>query len=356
MTSPLSIRALAAGFALCAALPAVHAQPAAKTFSGEAVTGTMQIDFQTRQRGNADSDGQPNKGVKDTYAVDLKVGAVTLKGKVERSPRITSKMLGREVQRGQIFYGLALAVQGTYLGDWLGTAVTDERGYYLFDGSGDPNSKPRIQIQAVGNQVAFTDTFGGVMLGKGTGASGAVKFARQVTNSKKVFYTAKNTDPMDFRNLVLAKGPLGSHARATVAGKLIYDRESGSWLTDGITILTEGQKEADTITGSIRWIEDPQRSANGKGSYVFNLRWNEDKQAPTESTFTASDVDEESFFAVDNSKPGLTGSIDYVDRMDGEKVIGSTVTYKLVSNNLTRNQVLQFVKLWLCGIGPINDE
>ncbi len=344
--------------ALLVAAPCVRGQaPAApKPVNGEAVTGTMTIDFQTRQRGNLDSAGQPNKGVKDTYATDLKVGAATLKGKVERTPRITSKMLGREVQRGQIFYGLALGVQGTYLGDWLGTVVTDERGYYLFDGSGDPNSKPRIQIQAVGNQVAFTDNFGGLMLGKGTGASGAVKFARQVTNSKKVYYTAKNTDPMDFRNLVLAKGPLGSHARATVNGKLIYDRESGSWLTEGITILTEGQKEADTITGSIRWIEDPQRAANGKGSYVFNLRWNEEKQAPTEATFTASDVDEESFFAVDNSKPGLTGAIDYVDRMDGEKVISSTVTYKLVANALTRTQILQFVKLWLCGIGPINDE
>jgi hypothetical protein len=161
---------------------------------------------------------------------------------------------------------------------------------------------------------------------------------------------------MDFRNLVLAKGPLGSHARATVNGKLIYDRESGSWITDGITLSPEGQKEPDKITGSIRWVEDPQRKSNGKGSYVFNLRWNEDKQAPTESTFTPANVDEETFFAVDASKPGLTGSVDYADKLDGEKVIGSTVTYRLTANNLTRGQILQFLKLWIAGIGPINDE
>jgi len=355
MKLALSPRTVAPLLAL-AASPLFAQGAAPKTISGEAVTGTMTIEFHTRQRGNLDSSGQPNKGVKDVYNVDLKVGAVGIKGKVERSPRLVSKVLGRETQKGSIFYALALSVQNTYLGDWLGTVVTNEQGYYLFDGSGDPTSKPRIQIQAVGNQVAFTDTFGGIMLGKGTGAAGAVKFARQLTNSKRVVYTAKNADPMDFRNLVLAKGPLGSHSKATASGKLVYDRESGSWLTDGINILTEGQKEPDVITGSIRWIEDAQRAANGKGSYVFNLRWNEEKQAPTETSFTASDVDEESFFAVDNSKPGLTGNIDYVDRMDGDKVIGSTVTYRLTANNMTRTQVLQFVKLWLCGIGPINDE
>lgn len=334
----------------------LQAQNQPKLVSGDAITGTMTIDFATRQRGNTDSEGNPNKGVKDIYAIDLKIGAVGVKGKIERTPRISTKLMGREAQRGQLFYALTLSVNNTYLGDWLGTVVTDERGQYLFDGSGDANSKPRIQIQAVGNQVAFTDNFGGIMLGKGSGATGAVKFARELTGGKRVYYTAKNTDPMDFRNLVLAKGPLGSHGRATASGKLIYDRESGSWITEGITISPEGQKESDKITGSIRWVEDPQRAANGKGSYLFNLRWNEDKVQATEETFTSSDVDEESFFAVDTAKPGLTGTVEYTDKMDGEKVVSSTVVYKLTANNLSRNQILQFAKLWLCGIGPVNDE
>lgn len=338
----------------CMALSAFGQQ---KTVSGPAITGNMAIEFNTRQRVNQDSTGLPNKGVKDVYKVDLKVNTlVGIKGTIERQPRLVSKVLGREVQRGQIFYKLNLSVNGTPVGDWLGTVVTNDQGYYLFDGSGDPNSKPRIQTQPVGNQSAFTDYFGGVMLGKGSTPGGAMKFVRKIAGGKTAVYTATNTDPMEFKNLVLAKGPLGSHSRVSVEGKLIYDRESGSWITEGIRMLPDGQKDADVMTGSIRWIEDPNRASNGKGDYSFNLRWNEEKQAPTEDSFSGQEIDEESFFAVDASKPGLTGNVSYVDRMDGEAVVGSTVTYNLSANSLQRNQVLAFAKLWLVGIGPINDE
>lgn len=331
-----------------------------KTISGPAITGVMNIQFNTRQRINLDSSGLPNKGIKDIYKVDLKVNSVVIiRGTIERQPRLVSKILGREVQRGQIFYKLGLFMQTpngpVAVGDWLGTVVTDDRGYYLFDGSGDINSKPRIQTQAVGNQVAFTDYFGGVMLGKGTQPKGAMKFVRMV-KGKQIAYTATNTDPMEFRNLVLAKGPLGTHARTTVDGKLIYDRESGSWITEGINFLFEGKKDPDIITGSIRWIEDPNRASSGKGEYSFNLRWNEAKQGPSEENFSGTNVDEESFFAVDTSKPGLTGNVAYLDQMDGEAVVASTVTYNLVANTLERSQVLAWAKLWLCGVGPINDE
>ena len=38
-----------------------------------------------------------------------------------------------------------------------------------------------------------------------------------------------------------------------------------------------GQDYEDLITGSIKWVEDPNRESNGKGFYEFNLRWNEEK-------------------------------------------------------------------------------
>jgi hypothetical protein len=332
--------------------PGIYAQ---KLVNGPAISGTMDIVFNTRQQTGAD--GKPAKGAKDVYKINLKAGATEFKGTVERAPRIASGVLGREVQRGQLFYALALSVNGTYLGDWLGTVVTDDAGQYLWNGSGDPNSKPRIQVQSVGNQAAFTDYFSGIMLGKGSQPGGTAKFVRKLGGGKVATYTANNIDPMDFRQLVVAKGPLGSHYRFTVDGKLIYDRESGSWITEGINITPEGAKTPDKITGSIRWVEDPNRAANGKGEYVLNLRWNEDKVQTTEETFTGGEVDEDSFFAVDKAKPGLTGKILYEDKMgpDGN-VIASRVTFDVLANNLERNQVLAFLKLWLVGVGPLNDE
>lgn len=333
------------------------AAQAQKTVNGQAITGTMDITFNTRMTQNIGSDGTPNKGVKDVYKVNLKAGAVEFKGSIDRTPRITSKMMGSEKQRGSLFYSLALSVNGTYLGDWLGTVVTDDAGQYLWNGSGDPNSKPRIQIQSVGNQAAFTDYFSGVMLGKGSQPGGTAKFVRKLSGGKVATYTANNIDPMDFRQLTVAKGPLGSHYRFTVDGKLIYDRESGSWITEGINILPEGSKQADKITGSIRWVEDPNRASNGKGEYLLNLRWNEDRVQPSEETFTGGEVDEESFFAVDKAKPGLTGKIIYEDKLGTDNsVISSKVTFDVIANNMERNQVLAFLKLWLVGVGPLNDE
>lgn len=330
---------------------------AQKTVNGPAISGTMDILFNTRLTQNVGADGKPNKGVKDVYKINLKAGATEFKGTIERTPRIASGILGREVQRGSLFYSLALSVNGTYLGDWLGTVVTDDAGQYLWNGAGDPNSKPRIQIQSVGNQAAFTDYFSGVMLGKGSQPGGTAKFVRKLGGGKVATYTANNIDPMDFRQLVVAKGPLGAHYRFTVDGKLIYDRESGSWITEGISILPEGAKTPDKITGSIRWVEDPNRASNGKGEYVLNLRWNEDRVQTTEETFTGGEVDEESFFAVDKAKPGLTGKILYEDKVGtDDAVVSSKVTFDVIANNLERNQILAFLKLWLVGVGPLNDE
>lgn len=341
-------------FGFLALSPAGFAQ---KTVSGPAVTGTMDITFNTRMPGNINSDGVPNKGVADSYKVDLTAGAITIKGQIERTPRLAGSLLGREIQKGKIFYQLAWNFKGTYLGDWLGTVVTNDRGEYLWNGSGDPNSRPRIQIQTVGNQAGFTDFFEGVMLGKGAQAGGSAKFFRKLSGGKVATYTATNTDPMDFRQVVLAKGPLGAYGRVSVDGKLIYDRESGSWITEGINMTPEGSKTPDKVTGSIRWIEDPNRASNGKGHYVLNLRWNEDRVQPSDETFTAGPVDEDSFFAVDRSKPGLTGTIEYEDKLNpGGSPVFSKVTFNLVANNLERAQILAFLKLWLVGVGPLNDE
>jgi hypothetical protein len=68
--------------------------------------------------------------------------------------------------------------------------------------------------------------------------------------------------------------------------------------------------------------------------------------------------DEEAAFFVDTSVPTLTGRVSYVDTMvsGSEAPSASKITYNLNANKLTKQQVVNFLKLWLIAVGPTNDE
>jgi hypothetical protein len=172
----------------------------------------------------------------------------------------------------------------------------------------------------------------------------------------------KKSDPMRFENLVLAKGPSANYARTTVNGRLDYDYETGNWYTDGITFRynLDGKDMEDKVSGSIKWVEDPDRKANGKGYYEFNLRFNEDKNKKSGNENAAFEKmsDEDAFFAVDNSIPCLTGRISYVDTFASNPDLpaSSKVTFALDANKLTKQQIMNFFKLWMVCVGPTNDE
>jgi hypothetical protein len=170
---------------------------------------------------------------------------------------------------------------------------------------------------------------------------------------------------MKFEDLELAKGPSTNYPHTLVNGRLDYDYETGNWLTDGITFSYNynGKDVKDIMTGSIKWVEDENRKANGKGHYDFNLRFNEEKNkdATTEADAFEKLSDEDAFFAVDDSIPCLTGTVSYEDKFisgGGEEPLpaSSKVTYDLKANKITKVQAVNFFKLWLIGIGPINDE
>jgi hypothetical protein len=54
--------------------------------------------------------------------------------------------------------------------------------------------------------------------------------------------------------------------------------------------------------------------------------------------------------------PGFTGRIDYVDKMDGETVTSSKVTYKVAATEASKIQVANLAKILMLMIGPFNDE
>lgn len=347
------------------------------------ISGSMNIDFATRK--NLDTaqkfvDGSPALGSSDIYSLNLTVAKTTeFAGKVTRQPRLVSRIIGKEVQPAQLSYDIALAVrnpkdltQKKAVGKWVGTVSIDKNGVYDF-GSGDPTSSQlRMAVDAVGKAQAFVGAFGGRVFGKGEEKKGLLtdkvtEYSRLV-QGKKVKIVVKKSDPLTFSNLILGEGPAQVYPRTVVNGNLDYDYETGNWYTNGIRFkyTANGTETEDLVTGSIKWVEDANRSSNGKGHYELNLRFNEDKfKTPSDegAVFSGSESQsEDAFFAVDNSVPSMTGSMTYEDTFarsssaDEPRVVSSKVAYSLNANKLTKQQAMNFFKLWMLIVGPTNDE
>ena len=338
------------------------------------IAGTMDIDFGTRQNKDTTgklTEGSPAEGSKDVYKLALDVAKTTeFAGKVERQPRLVSKLLGREIQPAALQYDVGVSVrnpsnleQKKQVGKWVGAVPIDAQGVYQIGGGSAVGSPLRMAIDTVGSAQGFTDNFGGKLIGKATDKKGLVEatFTRLV-GGRQIKIQVKKSDPMTFDNVVLAAGPAKVYPRTVVNGRLDYDYETGNWFTDGLHFRysLDGKDYQDVATGTIKWIEDPQRAQNGKGHYEFNLRFNEEQNRPAtgEAAAFSGRSDEDAFFAVDNSIPTLTGTVDFVDTMvpGSEAPTASKITYHINANKLTKQQVVNFFKLWMLAIGPTNDE
>jgi len=337
----------------------------------DAIKGEMNMTFNTRTDAGTD-DGEPKKGIKDVYATNLTInGNRQVQGNISRQPRI-KQMKIRTIQQPQYDFDLnwiaLIKGQGPKtVGKWIGVMPVDEKsGAYVLDGAGDSSRALRISVD-VGQ--AFTDQFGGRFYGKPEDKSKLTweSFKRTV-NGKEVEYKYQ-ADPMRFDGTILAEGPdKGRYTRCTVTGSLDYDRATGNYISKNLRMAYsfDGKDYNDTVTGTIKWVEDPQRQSNGKGRYEFNLRWNEDKMTkPVPEDKVANLKDEDAIFAVTPGIPSLTGTIEYVDTFAGSAAkdpdgkplpTNSKATYNLHAEGLTKQQVMNFAKLWMIAVGPTNDE
>ena len=369
---------LSGGAVAAAVMIALVLAPVAAWAQSEAVTeddiinGTMTIDFKTRT--NLDTSGDLKKdspaiGAQDKYMFDLNVAKTTqYTGDILRQPKLYSSVLGRTKQNAKLAYNANIAVlnprdlkQKRNVGKWVGeVAIDPNTGAYNLGGGESPL---RIAIDAVGKAPAFTDRFDGRLVGKAEKKESLTSATyKRLIGDKEVTVTVKKADPMRFEQIELAKGPAEVYPHTYVNGRLDYDYETGNWLTDGIRFKyqMDGKDVEDVVTGSIKWIEDPARATNGKGHYEFNLRFNEDKNKPAKGEAAAFEnlSGEDAFFAVDNTIPTLTGKIEYADTFisGGTTPSSSKITYHLNANKLTKQQVVNFFKLWMVAIGPTNDE
>lgn len=366
---------------ILAAAPLAEAQPAAQAAApaeiteNGVITGTMNIDFGSRTSLDTSGDlkkGSAAIGAKDKYNFQIQVAKTTeYAGEITRQPKLFSSILGRTKQDGRLYYNVNLAVmnpsdlkQKKTIGKWVGEVPLDPAsGTYDLAGGKANESPLRIAIDAIGQGQAFTDPFAGKLVGK-TEKKEALgsRLYKRVVGGKEVTVTVKRADPMKFQGIELAKGPASIYPRTMVNGSLDYDYETSNYLTEGITFTysVDGKEYTDKVTGSIKWVEDAQYKTNGRGAYEFNLRFNEDKNKPAqgEGAAFAGQSAEDAFFTVDNSLPSLTGKIDYVDAfIPGEETVSaSKITYNLNANKLTKQQIVNFAKLWLVCVGPTNDD
>jgi len=367
-------------FAIGALMAApVQAQPAGQDqmiSEEDVVAGTMDIQFNTRT--NQDSsgdllDGSAAVGATDNYKFNLVVAKTTeFDGNITRQPNLYSKTLRKLKQGASLGFNVNLSVrnprdlkQKRTIGKMVGGVPVDEKsGAFVLDAAGFKEVSPlRIVVDTVGQQQGFTDNFGGRIYGKAEKKESLAGYSyKRLVGNKTIEVKVTKVDPMRFENVQLAKGPSTAYPRAAVNGRLDYDYETGNWLTDGIKFRynLNGQDVEDVVTGTIKWVEDPDRATNGKGHYDFNLRFNEDKNKSTKTEAAAFEKlnDEEAFFAVDEDLPSLTGRIDYQDTFisGGTTPSQSKVTYHLKANKLTRQQVMNFTKLWILCASPTNDE
>ncbi|MGE3108900.1 MAG: hypothetical protein AB7G11_14725 [Phycisphaerales bacterium] len=367
-----------AASAVCAATwlaPAALAQDSEMVTKDDVITGTMDIEFNTRTKLDTSGDlkaGSAALGAKDLYKFALRVADTTeFSGQITRQPNLFSKLIRSKKQEAQLGFKIDLSVlnpkdlkQKKTVGNWVGEVPIDTAsGAFDLAGGSSKEAPLRIFVDAVGKQASFTELFGGRLLGKAENKESLASYTySRLVGNKKVQVVVKKSDPMRFENIKLAKGPAETYPTTIVNGRLDYDYETGNWFTDGIRFhyTLNGKEFDDVVTGSIKWVEDPNRESNGKGYYEFNLRFNEEKNKTANSEGAAFEKlsDEDAFFAVDNSIPCLTGRVTYVDTMmaGGEVPSSSKVEYHLNANKLNKQQIMNFFKLWMICVGPTNDE
>ena len=333
-----------------------------------AIRGTMKIDFGTR---SVSKEGTDSANGKDSYTVKLMVGdGYEFSGQVTRKPFVASGIIKNE-EPEKLLYSITVSWRDPLnlesakraVGKLLGVINITSNGVYGF---GDSSSN-ELRLETTYPRE-FQGRFGGRILGKRKGNEESVtaKLRRYTRffGGKMITIEKSNLDPLGFQDLILPGGPLDSYPETKVTGNLDYDYETGNWLTNGISFEYRdgGKLKRDLVTGSIKWVEDSNRKVNGKGYYDFNLRFNEEEQAKDEGAAfeEVRSLDEGAFFEVDTSVPSIVGKVNYVDKIvpvgEEDVVTSSEVSYQLESNWVSKIQLMNFFKLWLVIIGPVNDE
>ncbi len=333
------------------------------------VKGSIDIQYNTRQ-------GSPTKGVKDVYDIKVNVGNTALfHGTISDTPLIMGGILGNTVnQPRSLNYDVACDLvnpknpsQVKNVGRMFGTVPIDQNGVYRYD-----SGNLLISILPMGQAGGLDSKFTGAAYGKplvrpanwlDSLKRDAVNITRQI-NGKQMTVVLRKYDKMEFRQCVVAAGPIQSYGQVTVNGEMLYDYEKYTWFFNNFTIQypvtdTNGVTniKIDRIAGYIRWVESPKRKSDGLGEYQFDIRVNEPVPNEASAFVATANTDESAFFETDSTIPAINGTMKYKDTLRGDTTLASSVTVDLLGNNVTKQQVMAITKLVLfSAVVPMNAD
>lgn len=341
----------------------IHAN--AQTNPPTTIKGAMDIKYNTRQTPGT-------KGVQDVYTLNVNVANSALfHGTIADTPQIIDGWINKTVvQPRALKYDIACdvvnpknAAQTKNVGRMYGTVPISSDGVYHYDAG-----SLTVDILPIGNAGGFSSKFGGLAFGKplarpanwlDTLQRDAVNITRSV-NGKTTTVTLKKYDKMEFRQHVIAAGPVGIYQAVTVNGELLYDYDKSCWFFNnvGVQYAENGIVKRDQLSGTIRWVESPQRKTTGEGEYQFDIRVNEPPPSAS-AAFETAVSDESSFFQTDNSIPALTGTMKYKDHFKpgSDTTLSSDVTIDLAGNNISKQQTMVICKVIIfSSVVPMNAD
>ncbi len=360
----LSVLLLGLAALSAAAQTAAPAASTPETF----IAGDLNINYATRSN--------KSTGVVDTYKFDVNVSnSSKFYGTVTQLPFLKGTMGSNYGQQnGHLTYDLKCDVlnpknpsQALNVGTIAGVVPVSDKNVYSFD-----TGNLTTRVFARGTAKGFDSQTKGLALGKPPAPSAsmldtmkksALTFTKQVGNQTQKIVVTKY-DIMEFRNHVLAAGPVQIYGEVTVNGQMVYGYDRNSWYFNHLLVtywVTEANGSShqvqDTISGDIRWVEDAGRKTNGVGEYQFDLRVNE--PPPAENAVFVAPTDESAFFTNDVAAVGLSGVMKYKDTMvpNSDSPSASSVRIDLHGNKLTKQQCMVLAKMLLfTALVPFNAE
>jgi len=332
------------------------------------IKGNMNIKYNTRQSPPG------TKGIQDEYDINLSVAnSILFHGKITDRPQIIDGWINKTVvQPRSLKYDVACDIMNPKNPAQVKKNVSKLSGFVNIASSGEYNYSGGLGFNVLDRLAGSDSKFSGVAAGKPlirpanwleTLQRQTVNITRTV-NGKTMTVALKKYDKMEFRSLVLAAGPIPLYSDATVNGEMLYDYDKNTWFFNNINInysttAASGENiiKSDRITGTIRWVEDENRKANGKGEYQFDVRVNEPLTSESAAFAAATTADESAFFSSDVSAPGLSGTMKYQDTLKGETTVASVVTIDLVGNNITKQQLMILNKIIIfVSVIPMNAD
>lgn len=328
------------------------------------IKGTINIKYNTRTL------AQPTKGVKDLYTLNINVAnSVLFNGTIADQPQIIEGMWNKAVTQPRVLiYDIGCDVvnprnpaQTKNVGRLFGNVPISSDGTYQYD-----KGTLEMSVLPMGNAGGFTSKFTGSALGKPMNRPAnwmdnlkreAVNITRSV-NGKTMTVILKKYDKMAYQPTVLAAGPVAIYQTVMVNGEMLYDYEKYSWFFNNVTVQypENGVIKIDRLSGTVRWVESPQRKTNGEGEYQFDIRVNE--PPPNTAAAFAPASDESAFFETDTTIPALTGTMKYKDTIvRGDITTSSVVTVDLTGNNLSKQQTMVLAKMIIfSAVVPMNAD